>query len=69
MAYGIGEMEVVIGASIGIAVSPTDGDTSEELMRNADMALYRAKEDGGGVHRFFEKDMGPAGAEAPRDGS
>ena len=56
-AYGIDEMEVVIGASIGIAVSPSDGDTSEELMRNADMALYQAKEDGGGVHRFFEKDM------------
>jgi predicted signal transduction protein with EAL and GGDEF domain len=56
-AYGIDEMEVVIGASIGIAVSPGDGDTSEELMRNADMALYQAKEDGGGVHRFFEKEM------------
>jgi diguanylate cyclase (GGDEF)-like protein/PAS domain S-box-containing protein len=56
-AYGIDEMEVVIGASIGIAVSPGDGDTSEELMRNADMALYQAKEDGGSVHRFFEKEM------------
>ena len=56
-AYGIDEMEMVIGASIGIAVSPSDGDTSEELMRNADMALYQAKEDGGGVHRFFEKEM------------
>jgi diguanylate cyclase (GGDEF)-like protein/PAS domain S-box-containing protein len=56
-AYGIDQMEVVIGASIGVAVSPHDGDTSEELMRNADMALYRAKEDGGGVHRFFEKVM------------
>ena len=31
--------------------------TSEELMRNADMALYRAKSDGGGVHRFFEREM------------
>ena len=29
----------------------------EELMRNADMALYRAKSDGGGVHRFFEREM------------
>jgi predicted signal transduction protein with EAL and GGDEF domain len=47
----------VIGASIGIALSPGDGDTSEELMRNADMALYRAKSDGGGVHRFFEREM------------
>ncbi|HET7885162.1 MAG TPA: GGDEF domain-containing phosphodiesterase, partial [Bradyrhizobium sp.] len=50
-------VEVVIGASIGIALAPSDGSTSEELMRNADMALYRAKSDGGGVHRFFEPEM------------
>jgi len=55
--YDIDGIEVVIGASIGIALSPGDGDTSEELMRNADMALYRAKSDGGGVHRFFEREM------------
>ena len=47
----------MIGASIGIALSPGDGETTEELMRNADMALYRAKSDGGGVHRFFEREM------------
>jgi diguanylate cyclase (GGDEF)-like protein len=56
-AYEIDGNEVIIGASIGIALSPGDGDTSEELMRNADLALYRAKEDGGGVHRFFEREM------------
>jgi diguanylate cyclase (GGDEF)-like protein/PAS domain S-box-containing protein len=56
-SYDIDGIEVVIGASIGIALSPGDGETSEELMRNADMALYRAKSDGGGVHRFFEKEM------------
>ncbi|HLG82427.1 MAG TPA: EAL domain-containing protein [Bradyrhizobium sp.] len=55
--YRIGDNEMVIGASIGIALSPGDGTTSEELMRNADMALYRAKEDGRGVHRFFEPEM------------
>jgi diguanylate cyclase (GGDEF)-like protein/PAS domain S-box-containing protein len=55
--YDIDGIEVVVGASIGIALSPGDGATSEELMRNADMALYRAKSDGGGVHRFFEKEM------------
>jgi predicted signal transduction protein with EAL and GGDEF domain len=55
--YDIDGYEVVIGASIGIALSPGDGTTSEELMRNADMALYRAKADGGGVHRFFEREM------------
>ena len=56
-SYDIDGIEVVIGASIGIALSPGDGETSEELMRNADMALYRAKSDGGGVHRFFEREM------------
>jgi diguanylate cyclase (GGDEF)-like protein/PAS domain S-box-containing protein len=56
-AYDIDGNEAVIGASIGIALSPRDGMTSGELMRNADLALYRAKEDGGGVHRFFEREM------------
>src|SRR6266404_7460796 len=55
--YDIDGIEVVVGASIGIALSPGDGDSCEELMRNADMALYRAKSDGGGVHRFFEREM------------
>jgi diguanylate cyclase (GGDEF)-like protein/PAS domain S-box-containing protein len=55
--YDIDGIEVVVGASVGIALSPGDGETSEELMRNADMALYRAKSDGGGVHRFFEREM------------
>ena len=55
--YDIDGRELVIGASVGIALSPGDGATSEELMRNADMALYRAKSDGGGVHHFFEKEM------------
>jgi diguanylate cyclase (GGDEF)-like protein/PAS domain S-box-containing protein len=55
--YDIDGKDMVIGASIGIALSPGDGSTSEELMRNADMALYQAKSDGGGVHHFFEKEM------------
>jgi hypothetical protein len=55
--YTIDGNEVVIGASIGIAMSPSDGTTGEELMRNADIALYRAKQDGRGVHRFFEREM------------
>ncbi|CAN5297641.1 EAL domain-containing protein [soil metagenome] len=55
--YDIDGLELVIGASIGIAISPGDGESSEELLRNADMALYRAKSEGGGVHHFFEKEM------------
>jgi len=55
--YDLDDLEVVVGASVGIALSPGDGASCEELMRNADMALYRAKSDGGGVHRFFEREM------------
>jgi diguanylate cyclase (GGDEF)-like protein/PAS domain S-box-containing protein len=55
--YDIDGHELVIGASVGIAMSPGDGATSEELMRNADLALYRAKGDGRGTHRFFEREM------------
>ncbi|MBR0957690.1 putative bifunctional diguanylate cyclase/phosphodiesterase [Bradyrhizobium japonicum] len=55
--YDLDGQEMVIGASIGIALSPGDGTTPEELMRNADMALYRAKSEGGGVHHFFEREM------------
>ena len=55
--YDIDGLEVVIGASIGIALAPGDGDNGEDLLRNADMALYRAKQNGGGNHHFFEKEM------------
>ena len=43
--------------SIGIAVAPVDGGNGEILMRNADIALYRAKADGGHTYRFFEPAM------------
>ena len=55
--YDIDEHQVVIGASIGIAIAPSDGLTSDEIMRNADLALYRAKGDGRGALRFFEAEM------------
>jgi diguanylate cyclase (GGDEF)-like protein len=47
----------VIGSSIGIAVGPGDGLTPDKLLRNADLALYRAKGDGRGMFRFFEAAM------------
>ncbi len=49
--------EVNIGASIGIVMIPRDGSTSEELMRHADLALYRAKEEGGSRLAFFDAGM------------
>jgi diguanylate cyclase (GGDEF)-like protein len=45
---------VTTGASIGIAIGPGDGDDADMLLKNADLALYRAKKDGRGVFRFFE---------------
>jgi diguanylate cyclase (GGDEF)-like protein/PAS domain S-box-containing protein len=48
---------VVIGATIGIAMSPGDGDDSEKLLKNADMALSRAKADMRGTFSFFEASM------------
>ena len=43
-----------VGASVGSAVGPRDGRTVEELLRNADLALYRSKGEGGGEHFEYE---------------
>jgi|GEM_PF-6694263 len=48
---------VHVGASIGLAVAGVDGMTGEELMKAADMALYRAKSEGRGVWRVFDSAM------------
>jgi diguanylate cyclase (GGDEF)-like protein len=48
---------VVIGTSIGIAIAPGDGDDPDQLLKNADLALYRAKSEGRGTYRFFEPEM------------
>lgn len=55
--YEISGHEVVINASIGIALAPKDGSDVDQLMRNADMALYRAKSDNRGTWRFFKPEM------------
>jgi diguanylate cyclase (GGDEF)-like protein/PAS domain S-box-containing protein len=55
--YLLDDHSVVIGASIGIAMAPGDGDESEKLLKNADMALSRAKNDSRGTFSFFEAGM------------
>ena len=55
--YSIEGSRCIIGASIGIAVSPIDGRNSDDLIRNADLALYAAKGSGRGCVSFFSSDL------------
>jgi diguanylate cyclase (GGDEF)-like protein len=55
--YDIEGHQVVVGMSVGIAIAPLDGRDADQLIKNADMALYRAKEEGRGTYRFFERAM------------
>jgi diguanylate cyclase (GGDEF)-like protein len=49
--------QIVVDISIGISVAPIDAATPDQLLKNADMALYGAKGDGRGTYRFFEAEM------------
>ena len=55
--FDIDGSQVNIGLSIGISIAPADGADVVRLLRNADLALYRAKAEGKGTFRFFEQDM------------
>jgi diguanylate cyclase (GGDEF)-like protein/PAS domain S-box-containing protein len=56
-SYDIDGHQMIVGTSVGIALAPTDGITPDQLIRNADLALYRAKGDGRGIFSFFEPGM------------
>ena len=49
--------QIRIGTSIGIATAPHDAETTSDLLKCADLALYKAKAEGRGTHRFFEAEM------------
>lgn len=53
----VGEHDITLGASIGIARAPLDGDNAEDLLRYADIALYEAKSAGRNTLRFYEPSM------------
>lgn len=52
--YEVDQHTLYIGASVGTAIGPRDGRTVEMLMRSADLALYRSKDQGGGAHNQYE---------------
>ncbi|MCB5424957.1 EAL domain-containing protein [Altererythrobacter sp. CC-YST694] len=57
LPYDVDHHTLYVGASVGSALGPRDGQTVETLMRNADLALYRAKDEGGSVHWSYEPSL------------
>uniref|UniRef100_UPI0001BE6637 EAL/GGDEF domain protein n=1 Tax=Methylococcus capsulatus TaxID=414 RepID=UPI0001BE6637 len=55
--FVFGAQQIVISVSIGIAVSPADGETMEQLLRNADTAMYHAKSRGKNNYQFFSPEL------------
>ncbi|MGF1620598.1 MAG: EAL domain-containing protein [Rhodomicrobiaceae bacterium] len=55
--FEIDGQHVMIGTSIGIAIAPGDGEATDQLLRNADLALYRSKSDRCGSYHLFEPEM------------
>jgi diguanylate cyclase (GGDEF)-like protein len=55
--YDLDGHKVVVATSVGVALAPADGVDPDRLLKNADMALYRAKAEGRGTYRFFEPEM------------
>ena len=51
--YEVNDHVLHLGGSAGIAIAPNDGESGDELIANADLALYQAKSDGGRVYRFY----------------
>ncbi|HYA74571.1 MAG TPA: diguanylate cyclase, partial [Roseiarcus sp.] len=57
MPHDVEGNHITVGASVGIAIAPNDGLDPEHLLRVADLALYRAKQEGRNAYRFFEAEM------------
>nr|WP_246586844.1 GGDEF and EAL domain-containing protein [Stakelama flava] len=55
--YEVDQHTLYIGASVGVAIGPRDGRTAEMLIRSADLALYRSKDDGGGAAHSYDPQL------------
>ena len=60
LPFNVGDKEILITTSVGIALAPADGDTASTVLRHATIALSRAKGDGGQRMCFFEESMDKA---------
>jgi len=56
-SFDLDDHQVVVSVSIGVAIGPGDGSDPDQLLKNADLALNRAKADAPGTSRFFEGEM------------
>ena len=56
--YDFDGRHIEIGTSIGIALAPEHGTDVDQLVKNADLALYKSKSEGGDAYRFFDNAMG-----------
>lgn len=61
--YTTGNREIELGLSVGVAIAPSHGKTSTELMRSADVALYAAKSDSDSSYRFYDPSIKDSRAE------
>jgi diguanylate cyclase (GGDEF)-like protein/PAS domain S-box-containing protein len=68
-SFELADQSVYVGTSIGIALSPNDASDVEHLLSCADLALYDAKSEGGGVRKFFRRSMQTSSEQRHRLGS
>ena len=61
--FTVASQEFHISTSIGVSLYPSDGEDVDTLMKNADIAMYRAKAQGGNTHEFFAPEMSTMAAE------